>query len=72
MWRIYSHDPADWSSVAVLCPSCHSKHDARQRLAMTRRTRAKRRGRLWLCDEVQFAPLPVRMWPDHLRQLALF
>jgi 5-methylcytosine-specific restriction endonuclease McrA len=67
-----SHDPADRSSLAVLCPSCHSKNDTRQRLAMTRRTRAMRRGQLWLSEEIRFAPLPVRMWPLALRQMDLF
>ena len=67
-----SHDPADQRFVAVLCPSCHAKNDTPQRLAMTRRTRAKRRGQLWLSDEIQFSPFPVRTWPMHLRQLDLF
>lgn len=67
-----SHDPLDRASLAVLCPSCHSKNDARQRHAMTRRTYALRRGQLWLSDEIRFAPLPVRLWPLALRQMDLF
>ena len=67
-----SHDPADHVSLAVLCPSCHSKHDTPQRLAMTRRTRAIRRGQLWLSEEIRIAPFPVRTWPLALRQLDLF
>jgi 5-methylcytosine-specific restriction endonuclease McrA len=67
-----SHDPADRVSLAVLCPSCHSKNDTPQRLAMTRRTRATRRGQLWISDELRFAPLPVRLWPLAVRQMDLF
>ncbi len=65
-----SHDPADTRFLAVLCPSCHARNDTPQRLAMTRRTRAHRRGQLWLSDEIRLAPYPVRMWPDWLRQMA--
>jgi len=67
-----SHDPADRRSIAVLCPSCHSKNDTPQRVAMTRRNRAKKRGQMWLSDEIQFSPFPVRTWPLRLRQLGLF
>ena len=67
-----SHDPADQRSLMVLCPSCHAKNDTPQRIAMTRRTRAKRRGQLWLSEEVQLAPFPLRTWPLRLRQMDLF
>ena len=67
-----SHDPADRQSLTVLCPSCHAKNDTRQRIAMTRRTRALKRGQMWLTDELEVAPLPVRMWPLRLRQMNLF
>ena len=67
-----SHDPADHRSLAVLCPSCHSKNDTPQRVAMTRRTRALKRGQLWLSDEIRLAPYPVRTWPMWMRQLDLF
>jgi len=67
-----SHDPADHRFLAVLCPSCHSKNDTAQRIAMTRRTRAEKRGQLWLTDEMRLAPFPVRTWPLRLRQLDLF
>ena len=67
-----SHDPADHRTVAVLCPSCHSKNDTPQRIAMTRRTHAQKRGRLWLTEEIRWAPFPVRTWPARLRQLKLF
>ena len=67
-----SHDPQDRLHLAVLCPSCHSKHDTRQRVTVTRRTRAYRRGQAWLSKELEFAPLPVRLLPIELRQLELF
>ena len=67
-----SHDPTSRLDLAVLCPSCHAKNDARQRLAMTRRTRAARCGQLWLWKELQWAPYPVWAWPGGLQQLALF
>ena len=67
-----SHDPADRRFLAVLCPSCHAKNDTPQRLAMTRRNRAKRSGQLWLSEEIQWGPFPMRTWPKRLRQLTLF
>lgn len=67
-----SHDPADRTTLTVLCPSCHARHDTPQRIAMTRRSRAKKRGQLWLSDELEVAPFPVRMWPVRLRQMDLF
>jgi hypothetical protein len=38
-----SHDPADRRWLAVLCPRYQAKNDTPQRLAMTRRNRARRR-----------------------------
>jgi hypothetical protein len=67
-----SPDPADRTALTVLCPSCHSKHNAAQRLAMTRRTRARKRGQMWLSSELEVAPTPVRLWPMRLRQMDLF
>ena len=67
-----SHDPADHRFLAVLCPSCHSKNDTSQRLAMTRRTQALRQGQGWLTEELRLAPFPVRTWPMWLRQMDLF
>ncbi len=67
-----SSDPADHRFLAVLCPSCHSRRNAAQRVAMTRRTRASKRGQMWLSDELEVAPLPVRLWPMRLRQMDLF
>ncbi len=67
-----SHDPADRRTIAVLCPSCHSKNDTAQRIAMTRRSRAQKAGQLWLSEDIRLAPYPVRTWPTRLRQLDLF
>jgi hypothetical protein len=67
-----SHDPADQRFLAVLCPRCHSRNDTPQRLAMTRRTRAQKRGQLWLAEEIRLAPFPLRIWPVRLRQMELF
>ncbi|MGA2132599.1 MAG: hypothetical protein ABSH50_09925 [Bryobacteraceae bacterium] len=67
-----SSDPADRTALTVLCPSCHSRHNAAQRLAMSRRTRARKRGQLWLTSELEVAPMPVRLWPMRLRQMDLF
>ncbi len=67
-----THDPADRRRLTVLCPSCHAKSGAAQRLAMTRRTRARKRGQLWLTGELEVAPVPVRLWPMRLRQMDLF
>lgn len=39
---------------------------------MTRRTKAMRRGQLWISEEIRFAPLPVRLWPLAIRQMDLF
>jgi len=67
-----SNDPADRTRLTVLCPRCHSKHNAAHVTAMKRRTRAQRRGQLWLSDELEVAPMPVRLWPMKLRQMDLF
>lgn len=67
-----SNNPADRTRLTVLCPRCHSKHNAAQRAAITRRTLARKRGQLWLSDEIEVAPVPVRLWPMRLRQMDLF
>jgi len=67
-----SHDPLDKRNRALLCPRDHALNDKNQRIAMTRRTLAKRHGQLWLTEEIEWAPHPVRTWPDHVRQIALF
>lgn len=38
------HDPAHLNSVALMCPSCHARHDAKHRFAIMRRNRAEERG----------------------------
>ena len=67
-----SADPADRTTLTVLCPSCHSRRNAAHRNAITRRTRARKRGQMWLTDELEVAPTPVRLWPMRLRQMDLF
>jgi len=67
-----THDPTSRAALAVLCPSCHAKNDTAQRLAMTRRTWAERRGQLWLSEELRWAPYPAWTWPGGLQQLVLF
>jgi hypothetical protein len=67
-----THDPIDRQFLAVLCPSCHAKNDTPQRIAMTRRTRAQRRGQYWLSEEIRLAPFPVRTWPMKQLDLDLF
>ena len=67
-----THDPADRLHLAVLCPSCHSRNDTKQRVAVTRRTRAYRRGQMWLSREIEFAIVPPRQLPPELRQMRLF
>jgi hypothetical protein len=67
-----THDPTDQQFLAVLCPSCHAKNDTPQRIAMTRRTWAQRRGQFWLSEEIRLAPFPIRTWPIGLSQLDLF
>ncbi len=67
-----AHDPARQGELGVLCPSCHAKHDARQRFAVTRRTWSKRRKQLWLSEEIELAAVPTRLLPLRLRQISLF
>src|SRR3954452_14065575 len=67
-----SHDPQDRLHLAVLCPSCHYRHDTKKRVADTRRTRACRRGQGWQSSDLDFAPVPVRLLPTELRQFDLF
>jgi hypothetical protein len=66
-----THDPTDQRFLAVLCPSCHARNDTPQRIAMTRRTRAQRRGQFWLTEEIRLAPFPLRSWPIEILQLTL-
>ena len=48
-----THDATNLVAVTLLCPSCHAKHDTHQRVAMTRRTRARRDGQMWLTPQVE-------------------
>lgn len=61
-----THDPRS-SSVARMCPACHSRHDAPHRLAVWRRNHAKRYGQLWLFPELEWDPFPAWMLPRELR-----
>lgn len=77
-WLNFAHldrDPRISARVAPMCPACHSRYDSRLRWAMTRRTRAKRHGQLWLSVEMEFAPYPESFWPRRAieaMQLSLF
>jgi hypothetical protein len=62
-WAHMSGDPRLPGRMGWLCPSCHAKHDSPQRILVTRRTRAKRHGQLWLLPEIEWAHLPVQLWP---------
>ncbi len=69
------HDPRHGQLITVLCPACHARHDTPQRIAMTRRTRARRVGQLWLTPELEYAPYASWMIPRRVlvaSQLALF
>lgn len=69
------HNPRFNARVAPMCPPCHSRYDTKQRVAMTRRTRARRHGQLWLSIELEFAPYPDSFWPRRAiaaRQMELF
>ena len=69
------HDPRNGQLITILCPACHSRHDTPQRVAMTRRTRAKRSGQLWLTPEIEYAPYASWMVPRRVleeAQLGLF
>lgn len=70
------HDPRDRSSVRLMCPGCHAAHDAGHRLAIMRRTRARKAGQLWLLPEMEWAPFASFEIPgwihDRLAQLRLF
>jgi len=57
-----THDPRG-SSVALMCAACHNRHDAKHRLAVWRRNRARRHGQLWLMPEIEYAATPAWMIP---------
>jgi hypothetical protein len=70
-----NHDPRDRSSVVAWCPTCHARHDAPHRLAVMRRSHARRHGQLWLLPELEYAPDPEWMIPRAVlreAQLGLF
>lgn len=58
-----AHDPKSPELVSLWCPSCHARHDAPQVYAMSRRTRARRVGQLWLLPEIEWAPYASWMIP---------
>jgi 5-methylcytosine-specific restriction endonuclease McrA len=69
------HDPRNGQLITILCPACHARHDTPQRVAMTRRTRARRVGQLWLTPELEYAPYASWMVPRRVldeSQLGLF
>ncbi len=69
------HDPRNGQLITILCPACHARHDTPQRVAMTRRTRARRSGQLWLWPEIEWAPYASWMIPRRVvdeRQFVLF
>lgn len=61
-----SHDPLS-VDCALWCPACHARNDSPHRLAMMRRTRARRVGQLWLLPEIEYDPFPV--WQIPAKQL---
>jgi hypothetical protein len=61
-----THDPLRRDFICWLCPRCHGIHDTPQRIALTRRTKAKKHGQLWLWPEVEFAPELIWLIPADL------
>lgn len=53
-----THDPLT-SSIRLMCPADHARHDARRRIATVRRRRAARFGQGWLWAEVEYAAAPA-------------
>ena len=77
-WAHLAGDPRIAGPMGWLCPRCHSRHDTPFRVAATRRTRARRCGQLWLLPELEYANLPLALWPalairemEHRAQLNL-
>jgi hypothetical protein len=58
-----THDPRDMELVEVLCFACHARNDSGHRLAMMRRSRARRVGQLWLLPEIEWACFPAWLIP---------
>ncbi|HTA46350.1 MAG TPA: hypothetical protein VK789_28100 [Bryobacteraceae bacterium] len=53
-----THDPRT-SSVRIRCAPCHSRADARHKIAVMRRRRARESGQLWLLPEIEYASVPA-------------
>jgi hypothetical protein len=58
------HDPARSGLVALMCPACHARHDARHSYAVRRRSRARATGQGWLLPELEYAPYAASEIPD--------
>ncbi len=69
-----SEDPADRTSLTVLCPKLpfQTKCLPAPGDGVRRNSSARKRGQLWLSGELEVAPVPVRMRPMRLRQMDLF
>jgi hypothetical protein len=69
------HDPTNPEKATLKCPACHAAFDAKHRIAIQRRTRAKITGQAWLLPELEWAPFAdfeIPGWvADRLRQLRL-
>lgn len=70
------HNPRNAESVALMCPSCHARHDAPHRIAIMRRRKATATGQQWLLPELEWAPFASWEIPgwiyDRMSQLRLF
>jgi hypothetical protein len=62
-WCHLSGDPRLPGKMGWLCPSCHGRNDTPQRVLVTRRTRARKHGQLWLTPDLEYAHLPMILWP---------
>src|SRR3954452_1220829 len=62
-WCHLSGDPRQPGEMAFLCPRCHAIHDSGFRVALGRRTRARKYGQLWLSPELELAAYPRMFWP---------
>jgi hypothetical protein len=58
-----THDPRNNAMVCIWCPACHARNDSPHRLAMMRRSRARRVGQLWLLPESEWACFPAWLIP---------
>src|SRR5882724_269134 len=71
-----NHDPRDKKQVALMCPSCHARHDSPHRIAIQRRRKATATGQLWLLPELEWSPFASWEIPgwiyDRIVQMRLF